>query len=250
MDNLVDYDFLESYLKDFELKRPDLEDVADLLAVIRSLLEGLPAEERKEILRMQGYLIDRLSDYQPEPIRPTFDPSKRTWQFIRELLDRGKKRGGETFIALQLVGAVLNRSFMTIDLRSNPYAPAEVQLNQYGDFLVGDTVFHVTVAPTLALYEKCKTNLEQGLKVYLLVPDSLIAWTKENAEVQAAGKISVESIESFVSQNIDELSKFSRSEIAKQILKLLQIYNKRVDAAEANKSMMIDIPVNLQKLAK
>jgi hypothetical protein len=97
----------------------------------------------------------------------------------------------------------------------------------------------------IAVYEKCKRNLEQGLKVYLLVPDRLVAGTKQNAELQAAGRIAVQSIDSFVGQNIDELSRFSNREVSESFRRLLEIYNDRVDRAETNKSMMIEIPANL-----
>jgi len=79
----------------------------------------------------------------------------------------------------------------------------------------------------------------------LLVPDRLVAGTKQLSELESAGKISVKSIESFVSQNIDELSGFSWSEGMKEFRRLLETYNERVDAVETNKSMMIEIPVNL-----
>jgi hypothetical protein len=96
-----------------------------------------------------------------------------------------------------------------------------------------------------ALYDKCKRNIDEGFKVYVLVPDRLLAGTKQNSELHAAGKISVLSIESFVSQNIDELSGFSRDEVRRELYRLLETYNKRVDLVEPDKSMMIEIPVNL-----
>ncbi|WP_134217370.1 DUF4928 family protein [Pelotomaculum sp. FP] len=85
------------------------------------------------------------------------------------------------------------------------------QLGRPGDFLVGDTAFHVTVAPMPAVYEKCKRNIEDGFRVYLLVPDRSLIGAKQNAETVAPGKITVESIEPFVGQNIEELSVFSKT---------------------------------------
>ncbi len=245
MPNFLEFNFVESRLQDFADKRPDLEDTSDLLAVIRSLLEDLPTEERHEILRMQAFLIDKLSDYQPVPIGFPFDPLKSTWQVIRDLLDRGRKRRSESLVALHLVGAALQLRFPDMEISNESYSTADVQLGRPGDFYVGDTVFHVTVAPMSGVYEKCGRNLEQGLKVYLLVPDRLVTGTRQNAELQAAGRIVVQSIESFVGQNIDELSRFSNQEVRTAFRQLLEIYNERVDLAETNKSMMIEIPSNL-----
>lgn len=227
--------------------------INEMLDAIKSAkLERLPAKRRNDLLKsLQGFLVDRVGEFHSQRrLEMLYEPAKSTWQAINDLLRKAAAVGKNGPIAQYLVGAKLQLRFPDFQISNESYSTADIQLGRQGDFYVGDTVFHITVAPTLALYDKCKTNLEQGLKVYLLVPHSLTGWTKENAELQAAGKISVESIESFVSQNIDELSKFSRSEVAKQILELLHIYNKRVDAVEANKSMMIDIPVNLQKLSK
>ncbi len=244
--DLAAYNFVESYLQGFEVTRPDLEDTVNLLAVIRSLHpEDLPDEERREIVSMQGFLIDKLSDYQPALIRFPFDPLKSTWQLVRELLGRVQKRGFEAFVALQLVGATLQLRFPDLEIGNESSSTADMQLRHPGDFQVGDTVFHVTVAPMPAVYEKCKRNLDQGLKVYLLVPDRLVAGTKQNSELQASRKISVQSIEGFVGQNIDEISRFSNREVRKALRQLLEIYNARVDATETNKSMMIEIPANL-----
>ncbi|SRR6266404_4734130 len=246
MENLRAYIFVESYLQSFEATRPDLENTASVLAVIRSLHpEDLPVEERREIVGMQAFLIDKLSDYQPARIRFPYDPLKTTWQLLFELLTRARKRRFERFVACQLVGATLQLRFPDMKISNESYSTADKQLGRHGDFHVGDTVFHVTVAPMIAVYEKCKRNLEQGLKVYLLVPDRLVAGTKQNAELQAAGRIAVQSIESFVGQNIDELSRFSNREVSESFRRLLEIYNDRVDRAETNKSMMIEIPANL-----
>jgi hypothetical protein len=122
-------------------------------------------------------------------------------------------------------------------------------LNRPGDFLVGNTAFHVTVSPMPSVYERCKRNTSDGLRAYLLVPDNLLQGSRQNAELACAGKISVESIESFVGQNIEELSTFSSESLPKQLFELLRIYNERVDAVELDKSMLIELPPQLAKFA-
>jgi len=99
------------------------------------------------------------------------------------------------------------------------------------------------------VYEKCKHNIENGFRVYLLVPAGKFAAAKENAEEIAPGKIAVESIESFVSQNIEELSDFSKDRLAHGFYRLLKTYNDRVDAIEIDKSMLVEIPRNLAHYA-
>jgi hypothetical protein len=95
------------------------------------------------------------------------------------------------------------------------------------------------------LLEKCKENLDRGLRVYLLVSDAQVAGARQNAELLAEGRIAVESIESFVATNIDELSEFDGAKLKSGFRRLLETYNERVDGIEIDKSMLIDIPPNL-----
>jgi len=148
-------------------------------------------------------------------------------------------------VAQYLVGAKLQLRFPNIDVSNDSYSTADDQLGRQGDFLIGDTAFHVTVAPMPAVYDKCKSNLDGGYRVYLLVPEDKVVGARQNAELAAAGKIAVEAIESFVGQNVEELSAFSQKMLLTEFQKLLEICNKRVDAAESDKSMMIEIPANL-----
>jgi len=101
-------------------------------------------------------------------------------------------------------------------------------------------VFHITVAPIPAIYVKCRSNIEADLRVYLLVPDRCLIFAKQNAEAVVAGKIVVESIESFVGINIDEISFFKKDRIKEGFLRLLETYNQRVSEVETDKSMLIE----------
>lgn len=91
--------------------------------------------------------------------------------------------------------------------------------------------------------KKCRENLRIGKRVYLLVPESLLAGTRQNADLLAAGRIAVESIESYVATNIDELSDY-QSHVS-GFRRLLEKYNERVDGVELDKSLLIEIPQNL-----
>lgn len=114
-----------------------------------------------------------------------------------------------------------------------------------GDFEIGSTAFHVTVAPMPELFAKCKDNLERGLRVYMLVPETQVVGTRQNSEMLAAGRIAVESIESFIATNIDELSEFDGDNLKSGFRRLLERYNERVGGVELDKSLLIEILSNL-----
>jgi len=217
-------------------------------AVAGAGLDQLPETSRNEVLKeLQKILVQRVHEYHDlQRLEVSYEPSKSTWQFICELLDAARETGKDGPVAQYLVGAKLQLRFPQIKISNESFSTADTQLGRFGDFHIGNTVFHVTVSPALLVYEKCKRNLKEGLQVYLLVRDKDVVGTKQNAENTAPGQIAVESIEAFVSQNLDELAAFSNQGRATELKQLLGMYNSRVDKVEMNKSLMIEIPANLR----
>lgn len=226
-----------------------------LRGAIKALLEAISnaglhrvgEDKRGAILeRMQSFLVEQVRDYHSQQrLEVTYNPAISTWQLIHDLLEQARESDKEGPVAQYIIGAKLQLRFSETAVGNESYSTADVQLGRRGDFLIGDTVFHVTVAPMPAVYEKCRRNLRDGFKVYLLVRDRSVVGAKQNADATAPGQITVESIESFISQNLDELSTFSRREHESAVRRLLISYNQRVDAIENNKSMLIEIPPNL-----
>ena len=226
--------------------RGDIKRLLDAIATAR--LEALPKATRDEALSsLQELLVVKIREYHElKRLEISFDSSKTTWQFVSDLLDVARETGKEGPVAQYLVGAKLQLRFPQVQVGNESFSTADIQLGRFGDFHIGNTVFHVTVSPTPAIYEKCKRNLKEGLRVYLLIRDKDFVGTRQNAENTAPGEIAVESIEAFVSQNVDELAVFSNEHRRQEIKELLNTYNRRVDAIEMNKSMMIDVPPNLR----
>jgi len=148
-------------------------------------------------------------------------------------------------VAQYLVGAKLALRFPDLDVPNESYSTADQQLGRAGDFVIGDTAFHVTMTPMDKVYERCRKNVEQGLRAYLLVPDDHVLSARSRAKEEAPGGVAVESIESFVGQNVEEMATFSQAELKARLYDLLVVYNQRVQAIEVDKSLMIDIPPNL-----
>jgi hypothetical protein len=222
-----------------------------LQAIDASGLAGASAGKRALLLeKLQQFLVERVKEFHNrQRLKFPYDPSKSMRQSVRDLLIAAKETGKDGPVAQYLVGAKLQLRFPEEVIENKSYSTADVQLSRVGDFLVGTTAFHVTVSPMPAVYEKCRKNVRDGLRAYLLVPDKFLEGARQNAELASAGKISVESIESFVGQNVEELSTFSSELLPKQIFQLLQVYNQRVDDVEIDKSMLIETPPQLQKFS-
>lgn len=172
-------------------------------------------------------------------------PEYTAWHTINTLLGAAQACGKELPVAHHLIATTFTLSFPQLSIRNDSYSTADFQSGSQGDFRVKDTVFHVTVAPTSGHYEKCRRNLEDGCDVVLIVPDRMLMGARQNAENIAPGRISVASIESFVSQNLNELATYSRDELKQEFRRLFDTYNRRVDAIETDKSLLIEIPPNL-----
>lgn len=223
-------------------------DIAKLLiAIDESLLGNLIKPQRNRILKeLQQFLVEKVREFHElQRLQITYDLSKTTWQSICDWLDKAREGGKEGPVSQYLVGAKLQLRFPDLKIGNESFSTADKQLGRHGDFLLGNTVFHVTSSPTPALYEKCRRNLSDGLKVYVLVRNRDVVGTKQNAEHTAAGQIVVESVETFISQNLDELCAFSDEQRRAGFRRLLETYNQRVDAADINKSLMVEIPPNL-----
>lgn len=226
--------------------------VEKMLGFLKSQFPEMPDEQlRKEaIIGFQGFLVERVREiHNRQKVKLIFNPTLSTWQIIHNLLqeaiNEGKKSG---HIAQHLVGAKLQLRFPDISVSNESTSTADKPTNRAGDFHIGNTVFHVTISPAQAVFEKCQQNIKEGLKVYLIVPDSKLVGTRQQAEQFSNGEIAIESIESFISQNIEEISMFASDQLKHSIVSLIRLYNKRVDAVEVDKSLMIELPSNLEKI--
>jgi hypothetical protein len=208
-----------------------------------------PEVDRVRVLKaLQQHIV---REYVPlyfsvKRVRAVFDINDPTWKFIHSILESARESGKGGPVAEYLVGAKLSLRFPEKEIRNKRSSESDVQGGYYGDFEVGNTVFHVTVAPMAELYDKCRDNIERGLRVYLLVPNAMLAGTRQNTALVAGDRIAVESIESFVATNVDELCEFDGNRLKSGFSRLLEAYNARVDAVELDKSMLIDIPANLE----
>ncbi|MHC4302230.1 MAG: DUF4928 family protein [Planctomycetota bacterium] len=182
-----------------------------------------------------------------KPISFEFDAVKPVRFLIGEILDKARQRNQSGPVAQHLVGAKLAIRFPNMEITNFPYSAADDQAGRPGDFYIGDTAFHVTVAPNMHHVARCAQNLREGLSAVLLVPDAKLNAARvlletENIEAQVAA----ESVESFVGQNLSELAEFTTNKFSRKMGALLAEYNRRVAAVETDDSLQIVIPTSLR----
>lgn len=224
-------------------------DISDMLKALDSVkLDALSSGKRNEIIdNLQSFLVEKVREFHgQERLKVSYDPAKSARQAVGEILANALEAGKGGQVAQYLVGAKLQLRFPDDPIGNESYSTADEQLGRPGDFFIGDTAFHVTVSPMSSVYDRCKQNLDDGYRTFLLVPEKSTIGARQNAEATAPGRIAVESIESFVGQNVEELSNFSKTEIVDRFRHLLTIYNERVNAVETDKSVLVQIPPNLR----
>jgi len=211
-------------------------------------LAGLTVDERRRLIDgLQGWLVEKVREYFDQTrITPDILLTRPSWLIIGDILIAATARQKAGPVAQHLVGAKLAVRYPDRPIENHNYTTADQQLGRPGDFLLGDTVFHVTVAPMEAVLEKCEANIRNGYRVQLLVPDARVVGTRQLADGRGLqDKIAVQSIESFVGQNVEEMGKFEHAGLRLTLHTLLDKYNERVEAVETDRSLLIEIPENL-----
>lgn len=217
-------------------------------APFREQIAELDRHEREELIHtLQGWLVEKVKEYfNRQRIAVEIDLTKSGPQIIADIIAAASERKLAGAVAQHLVGAKLALRYPHREIENYSYTTADQQLNRPGDFVVGDTVFHVTVSPMPPVLEKCASNLRNGFRPILLVPESKLAAARQMAESIGIEKSTgILPMESFVGQNMEEMAEFTKEKLAEQMRELLTKYNERVEEVETNRALLIEIPANL-----
>ncbi|MDX2114309.1 MAG: DUF4928 family protein [Planctomycetota bacterium] len=229
--------------------RGNNKPVRELLqAMTAAGLDKLSAEELGlAIDGMQRALVESLDAYyRLERIRFEFDSRKPARFMVAEILAKAAERHQTGAVAQHLVGAKLAVRFPEKAIPNFPYSAADEQGGRSGDFQVGETAFHVTVAPSKAHAARCGKNLRDGLAAFLVVDHANVDRARYALEFEKiAARVAVESVESFVGQNLSELAEFTANRVGPTWGNLLRTYNARVLEVETDGSLLIEIPTAL-----
>jgi hypothetical protein len=251
--------FLSKILKQFKEDRLFPSEVGTvnqgnkpISALLKEFRQGeipqFSGKERLDLIdKVQRFLIRSLEEYDKlGPIRFDFVPTKPARGVIGDILSKAKERNQSGPVAQHLVGAKLGIRFPGLTIENFPYSAADEQSGRWADFKIGNTAFHVTVSPTMGHIHRCEKNIREGLSVFLLVVDTKIASARALLEMEnLEEKVAVESIESFVGQNLSELAEFTPEKFISKLAELLNEYNRRILEVETDNSLLIDLPTAL-----
>lgn len=220
-----------------------LESLSDAGFAALSESERLPFLDE-----FQEFLVKSLDAYYNlERVRFDFDHSDPPRNVIADIVAAAQERNQAGPVAQHLVGAKLAIRFPDLTVGNCPYSAADEQTGRSGDFHIGNTAFHVSVAPNMGHVERCARNIKDGLSAIVLVPDSKLAAARQLLETEGLeSKVVAESLESFIGQNLSELAEFAPAKFAENLANLLAEYNRRVAEVETDESLMIELPATLR----
>jgi hypothetical protein len=118
---------------------------------------------------------------------------------------------------------------------------ADASTSRAGDFMLDDTVIHVTVAPTESLIRKCIGNIESGLRSVIVTTAESRAGIEslaKNANIET--RIEIIEAEQFIATNILEWSNFGNDDWKTEISRLITAYNMLIEAYETDPGLRID----------
>jgi hypothetical protein len=231
---------VNSIVADFDLDASGRQSIADVMQtwfvkMVETYFRARPLSNT----------LGQRSSSRADPIRIQPDLELPFTSFVRDLLDAGIERSQSGAVAQHLVGAKLALRHRNdgVVIENHPFQAADLHTGRRGDFRINAAVFHVTMSPSEDVVLKCQDDLHRDVSPVLLVPKEAVASAERFLTAKGlVDRVWLLPIETFVAQNIAELSVFDRSRLAAAVHDLMDEYNRRVAEAESNTSILVEMP--------
>ena len=213
-----------------------------------ALLNQLHAKDAAELDAIEGFWIERVHEYfAAKPFKIRLDASRSLRMVVRDVLgqaeDRQKTTPGVHYagaVMQHMVGAKLDCALGQGNFEHNSYSTSDQQSGRRGDFSVGDVVIHVTTAPGEAVIERCRDNINEGIRPVLVTGQRGLTVAEGLADNAGLGdRIDIFEIEQFIALNLYELGKFAADGRRVAVSDLVNRYNEIIDDVETDPSLKI-----------
>lgn len=209
------------------------------------VFQTLSKQERLAVLdQLSNLLIQAAREQaQREAVRLKIDQNQSPWTWLRQVIHATRDRS-QGIVEQHLVGAKLETRFPEQEFPALPAHAADAQTGRTGDYQLetasGSVVIHVTAHPSSALIEKCRENLRNRQTPLILTlrekEQSALALAEDKG---LADHVAVMPIEHFVATNILEIASQQQLTLFDVMRRLIDAYNRRVEAAETDLSCKI-----------
>jgi hypothetical protein len=241
---LLKYGISEKFLKEVTTRQAhqDGQRLLDALEYGKILAKLNQAERDTVICNAIGTLEAKAHQWLGrQHLKIACDRQDSPSAWVHTILEEAKGRSGGK-VEQHLVGAKLEHRHPDISIPNFPGHAADASTDRPGDFRVGDTCYHVTATPGLALLKKAASNLASGLHPVLLVPRDQVAKARHLAEDQEIdARITIVAIEDFLALNIIEMSAGQQQSFVATLKTIIGKYNRRLEEVETDMSLKIEL---------
>lgn len=215
-----------------------------------ALLNDLHEQGPLDLDVVEAFWIERVHEFfAGKPFRIRLDASRSLRVVVSDVLhqaeERQKTMPGVYYagaVLQHLVGAKLDCVLGEGKFEHNSYSTADAPSNRVGDFLVGDVAIHVTTSPGEALIQKCRDNLDEGLRPLIVTMQRGVAVAEGLSRNASIGdRIDIFEIEQFVASNVYELGAFAADGRRTAVNDLVERYNRVVEEIETDPSLKIEL---------
>jgi Domain of unknown function (DUF4928) len=214
-----------------------------------ALLNQLHAKGAAELDAIEGFWIERVhAFFAAKPFKIRLDASRSLRTVVRDVLgqaeDRQKTTPGVYYagaVMQHMVGAKLDCALGQGNFEHNSYSTSDQQSGRRGDFFVGDVAIHVTTSPGEAVIERCRDNINDGIRPVLVTGQRGLTVAEGLADNAGLGdRIDIFEIEQFIALNLYELGKFAADGRRVAVSDLVNRYNEIIDDVETDPSLKIE----------
>jgi len=212
-------------------------------------LNALNGKGKVDLDAIEGFWIERVHEFfAGKPFKIKLDASRSLRAVVRDVIgqavERQKTSPGVYYagaVLQHLVGAKLECALGHGAVEHNSFSTADAPSDRVGDFLIDDVGVHVTTSPGEAVIEKCRDNLNDGLRPMLVtLQRGLTVGEGLAGNVGLADRIDIFEIEQFVALNLYELGKFGADGRKTAVTDLVERYNEIVEEFETDPSLKIE----------
>lgn len=214
-----------------------------------ALLNSLHERGLADLDAVEGFWVRRVQEFfAAKPFRLRLDASRGLRVVVRDVIaqaeERQKAARGTQYtgaVLQHLVGAKIECALGSGAVTHHSFSTSDVQAGRAGDFLVGDVAIHVTTSPGEAVIERCRENLNDGLRPVLVTLQRGLPVAEGLAGNKGlAERIDVFEVEQFVVLNLYELGRFAAAGRQAAVSDLVERYNRIVAEVETDPSLRIE----------
>jgi hypothetical protein len=213
-------------------------------------LNRVSASESLNLDLVESFWIERIvRHFSAKPFTLKLDASLSVRAVVRALMGQVESRQRESQGAMivgtvmqHFVGAKLQTALGSRAVIEHHSANSNDAKARGGDFDIGDVSIHVTAAPSQALIEKCKGNLNDARKPIIVTTRHRSETAESLAEDAGLGsRLDVIEFEQFIATNVHELGVFEALGRIEAITEIVECYNSIIAEQETDPNLRIEL---------